>query len=310
MESGDLILLLIKGVFFWMVLGAVIAAATGISSQTISRIIRIGVIRIFYPSFIVLNILKGLDPSALSRLWMYIVAAIGFITIACCVSQLTARIGRVTDELPSYHFANSLHNYGFIAFAIIDDLFGAQALAEIFVFVITVEVVVWTWGVWMVSGGGQFTLRKVLNPPFLACVVGITAVSGFGLRVGDGGVWPILEWVAALNVPVALACVGGLLFHVVRDTRLHGIGHRAIWIALGTRHLLLPPLLCGLVLALIPEGLLQQNLLAEAVMPMALFPVAIARIYNAPHERIGIAIALSHMLAVVSIPFWLMRFAV
>lgn len=299
--------LIAKGIFLWMGLGACITAATGIDSDRIGKILRWGVVHFLYPILIFYSVVDGLNPESFGRLYLYPIWALAFLVIGHVSSLLFAPLWGIRDAHPVYHFGNSIQNFGYIVFALAEPLIGKEALAEVFIFVVGTEMVVWSWGVATVGRTRFFSPQTLLNPPLIACVVALIAVY-FDVRVSENLFWQIAGFTKTLMVPVALSCVGGLVYHVAVETKLKGIIDREIISSLVLRHSILPLILAGFIYSLTSPGNLRSNLLLEAAMPSALVPLVLAKIYGAPTHKIGVFVSLSNIIALVTLPFWLTVF--
>lgn len=308
MTSLDLILLLSRHVFIWMILGFFIAYALKIPLPIISSFAKWVCVNFTFPCLICKIVIEHLKPSEIPKLIYFGFAALFFIFFAFIISQLIAKVFKIHQALSTYHLGNSFQNYGFIVYALSGILFGPSILPKLFVFVLVTEFMLWTWGLRLLKKKEVKLLKALLNAPVLAMILSISIVIYFpNFRLEHlSFIEPLISISANIAIPLVLTTIGGILYHSMKNFKGKDLSSREFISSILLRHILIPSIIIPLSALCLHPSDLRNIILIESIMPMALMPVTMASVYSGNHHSLGITVSISHLLCIVTIPTWLL----
>jgi predicted permease len=236
---------------------------------------------------------------------------IGALAAGLTLASVIARAGSSHLGLSSagarrtFAYAAGSFNYGYIPIPLVTLLFGQDTLAVLVVFMVGVELGVWTLGVLVLTGSvGGNALRRLLNPPSLAVVAGVALnLSGIAAMIPPFVV-DVVTLFANAAIPVGLLLVGALMADHLHEA-WRGSSLR-VGVAAGLIRGLLAPALLIWIAAIAPLSLeLRRVLVVEAAMPAAMFSLVISRYYGGDGPTALRVVLATSLLAVVAIPIWL-----
>jgi len=218
--------------------------------------------------------------------------------IGWCVARLFG-LQRGTG-LRTFAIASGIQNFGFTAIPVVQILWGGGALAVMFIHNIGVEIAIWTVCVMIMSGDRGFTVKRLLNGPVIAVVLGLLLVA-LGL---DGKITgPAREAMAMLGIgsfPLAILITGASMADLIAAERP---SVKMITASVVVRIILAPLLILSAAKFLPIPGELRQVLVVQAAMPAALSTVLLARLYNGrPAVAVQVIIATT-IVSIGSLPW-------
>ena len=232
-----------------------------------------------------------IDPQALTNLSLAAVAAYGAVSV---VAFLMVRIGGL--DLRTYLAPIIFGNTGNLGLPLAMFAFGETGLGYAVVVFAIMAIWSFTFGVWLVAGGGS--LLKVVKEP----LVGATVLGGIFLWQG----WqtPVfltntLELIGQMAIPLMLITLG------VAVARMHpGQVSRAVWISL------VKLVLC-FAIAWVVGRWFELDKVAFAVLviqvstPVAVTSYLLAAKYGADSESVAGLVVVSTLISVAAIPLML-----
>jgi hypothetical protein len=249
---------------------------------------------------------------------------LGFVCTTGCigVAALAARWWRFEQvaQTRTFTFVAGIYNYGYIPVPLVATLYGANALAVLFLFNLGTETAFWMVGFAPFVGHSLLRdWRRALTTPVRAILLGVSVnliTAKFGLRLDDATLdalawgWPVkvvfstIHLIGICAIPLALLIIGATMadfWDKFRKTSGGGV----MVLAVVVRNLICP---VGFVLAAwaLPVSLeLKETLVVQAAMPAAVLPLLLAR-----HHGGNAAVALqvifaSSAAAIVTLPLWI-----
>ena len=300
-----LALLVIVG---WALGGIVLRWCGILKPQWDGRLLK-SVIWFFYPCLIIRNVMENRalaeEPSVL-----FIVLSSGFVALA--LGQVAAALASrwVPFEKPrqrnTFIFTTGIFNYGYFAFPIAETLFGQETFGILLVFVVGVELAIWSIGIlYLTAGSDKLDWKRLVNPPMIAVVLALTLNwSGAGGNLPPVSI-EVLGHIGKLAIPFGLILIGATLFDNLKDLDLRK--HlRLVVVACGLRQLILPSvfIVAAIALPVLPE--LKAVLVIEAAMPCGIFPIVIAKHYGGSTNTALQIILGTTFLSVLTIPLWML----
>jgi len=194
-------------------------------------------------------------------------------------------------------------NMGFVGIPLVQSLLGTEYIFLISSCIAAFTLFAWTYGVLLISGGdrGQVSLRKVFtNPAVLAFFVGLALyVLCVSLPV------PALlavESLGAMNTGLAMVVLDAYLAQadlgaLLRDASVYKVS---------LLRLVLVPVACSAVLALLPEAWVTFNarlvVLIAMATPLGAMTAMLASMYGADYRHAAGTVSVSTLLSLVTMP--------
>ena len=305
-------------VFIMLAIGWIMRRRGAIQPEADASILRMGV-NVFYPALIADTILGN----AALRSWGNVVlpAAMGAATVLLgfAVALGSAAICGLRERRRAHTFAFTagLQNYGFIAIPLVDVIFGRRALGVQFTFVLGVEIVLWSVGVWLLATGKPRAgdgvtetnpspplWRAVLTAPVLAILISLGVNSLFGAEWLPPFGRTALKWLGSCSFPIQIILTGAVLADVIRRAaNTHWVG--PVLLGCVVRQAVMPLLILLLLSRVGASVELHQIMVVQAAMPSAMVPVILTRHYDGDTDLAAWLVTLSTALGLLSIPLWM-----
>jgi len=236
--------------------------------------------------------------------------AIGFFGILAgtCFGYIVGKIIGLTHGhgIRTFALASGTQNYGFTAVPVIQILWGAPAIAVLFVHNIGVELAIWSFGVMLISGERGMNWRRLINGPIIAVILGLILVS---LRIDHLITGPARTAMSMMGIgafPIAIFMTGASIIDLV------GTERPSLKIAIGASlvRLLITPALLIAIAKFLPLSLeLRQVLVVQAAMPAALAPILLARLYGGRPAVAVQVVIVTTVLSLFTLP-WILAFGI
>lgn len=197
-----------------------------------------------------------------------------------------------------FRFAAVYSNTGFMGIPLVQAVVGPEGVIYASIFVVVFNVVVWTHGYGLMSGGQRTGMKKLLlNPGLLALAVGLPMffLDWHFPQVLQGP----LESFSALNTPLAMVIIGCNIARVslrgfFSDLRMLG--------ACALRLLVVPGIFFAAVLALRPEPVLLLSCVIQASAPAAANTVLFASQFGTGGPLASKVVAVTTLFSIVTMP--------
>lgn len=181
-------------------------------------------------------------------------------------------------------------------------------LIYLFLFLLGFNLVIWSWGVYFLSGQKRkdFSLGSLFSPPVIAVLLGFLLVA---LKINPfipGFVLGPLEMLGNCSFPLAVVVVGASLAELCLPAKLWD--KRIIFKLILAKLIVLPLLGLLLIRGLRPPYLIGLLIILELAVPSANSLVVISRRYCQEEKIISQGIFFSHIASLVTIPLFLAIF--
>jgi malate permease and related proteins len=238
------------------------------------------------------------------------------------IAALAARLWKFPHaaQARTFAFTAGICNYGYIPVPLIAVLYGANALAVLFLFNLGTEAAFWTVGFSVLEGRRPFRdWGRALTSPVRAILLGVT-INLLTARLGftlDEATLDAVPWAAPVSwllgaihliglcaIPLPLLLIGATMADFWKIFRGHwGIG--VMGLSFLVRNLICP---AGYVLLawLLPVSQeLRETLIVQAAMPAGIFSLVLAR-----HHGGDVPVALQVIFgtstaALITLPLWI-----
>jgi predicted permease len=241
---------------------------------------------------------------------------VGVVTVLAgmAVAWLAARFtGLESDpERRTFVLTAGLQNYAYVPLPLCLLLFDPGTVGVLLVHNVGVEVMLWTVGIAVLSGGGWHgSWKRIWNPPLLALLLALL-LNGLGqlftppwILLASGRVLlTAVHWLGQSAIPLALLLIGAVVADHLPELQ-GGRCVRVMALAAVVRLLVLPLFFILLARYLPCSTELRRVIIVEGAMSSAVLPIALTKHYGGD-PRTALQVVLSTSLAgLVTIPLWI-----
>ena len=267
---------------------------------------------VFFPALSFMTMCRYCTPDTLgTHAKNVLLSAVG-VAIAIGISLLLAPrfAKRGTSEHGVFLYAIAFANSGYMGDPVVQALFGDEILSYYKIYCLPVSLAIYTWGVSrMIPKGGKSTLRRILNPPTVALLLGVLAGLSGLLEVMPEFLVKALDSLRACMGPVAMLLAGfTIASYPLRDM----LTNKRVYAASLLRLIAIPSVIIGALYGLktvftlasgipIDNSVLFFTFFAVGT-PLGLNTVVFPAAYGG-EPKLGAGMTLiSHTLAVITIP--------
>lgn len=304
-------------IFLLIFLGAV-TRRRGLMDARFTKQLAVMLTSVFYPALICASIVSEFTWAGILSHWALPVGSALIMVIGAAVGLGATALVPLQDARLSrtFRFQCTMNNYSFLPMLLALLFWGQRGLALVIFSTLGAEVVVWTVGVYTLSGDplGWRSLKYLLNMPLFALLAAVTTLAllaaleaaGLPAQTGipaalGGMIVETLRILGAATIPVSALIAGS------RMAGLHP-SHYVTPPALGVVLLRLAVIPAGAValLFLLPFGeQLRQVLLIVAVMPCAITSVTLCEVFDGDSDFAAATVLATHVGALIAVPLWL-----
>lgn len=200
------------------------------------------------------------------------------------------------------NFAAAYCNVGFIGIPLVQAVLGEEAVFYLAAFVALLNILQWTYGVWILAGDRNAVRLKTVatNPVVLAFVVGVLL---FLLRIPVPSILvSVLSSVAAMNTPLAMIILGT---YVARTSVREIVAVKSVYLCSLIRLVVIPAATL-LALCLIPGVRMEirQVVLIACCTPAGSNVAIFARQYDQDYRLSVAVVCLSTALCIITVPLF------
>lgn len=227
-------------------------------------------------------------------------AAAAAIGIGIAVSLLFFK-KEVPERRQVLRFAMIFSNSGFMGMPLIQGIVGEKGVIYGSFFIAVFNLICWTYGYSMMSGGSKLRLGKILlNPGTLGLAIGLP-IYLCGIQLPEIITGPI-EGFSGLNTPLAMMVVGTYIAKV----KLKEIfSDPQLYLTALLRLLILPALLVGILCIVRPNETLFMSTAIQACAPAAANCVLFAAMFGADAKLASKAVASTTVLSILTMPLFI-----
>jgi malate permease and related proteins len=279
------------GAMFLVICVGWIARRRNYLAAEITGILSRLVVDVAFPALVLTQMLHTVDRAALRENWLCPILGGVLILSAYLFALPVAPLFSSKQDRHTFLFLVAIPNWIFLPLPIAEGLYGDAGVRATLLYNVGAQIVLWTFGVWVLSGGGaigEATRHLLRNAGLWATGIGLVLALAFpdlrgmetetphrmtALRLFESVVIKALAMVGSLTIPMSLLAIGAQLGGL--QTPLHRLS-RALCGVLTVRLILAPLMTLALVYAL---SLLNINLPAIPRMVgllIATMPVAIS----------------------------------
>ena len=256
-------------------------------------------VNIFLPCKIFISLSENFSFGYLVIKWKTFIFSVFMLIFLHILSSILVRsIGKTNYEKKVYEYSLTISNYAYMGYALIENIFGNKALADMIFFCIPFAIYTYTIG-YLKLTENKICVKKLLNPMTFAILSGIF----FGACVIELPyiIQKVTQLSSACSGPISMLLTGMVLSTFrVRDLLMHFRDYIIILF-----RLVLIPLSVFFICKLSDYNDVLRTALFVTAMPTGLNTIVFAQNTKNPPD-IGARLAfLSHLFSCITIPIWL-----
>ncbi|MFZ5800754.1 MAG: AEC family transporter [Candidatus Omnitrophota bacterium] len=281
------------------------------------------VIEITLPLLIFAQLIEGFNFSRYPNWWWFPLISIAITLLGFLVGKLLLMCYPDIQYRQAFISLVAFQNSGYLPLVLFAAIFPAgqarQLFIYLFLFLLGFNLIIWSFGVWYLTGapalriflrlkkpdaGDVLELSKIFSPPVIATTLSLILIALGVNRFLPHLIVRPLKMIGECTMPLAMLVVGGNLA-AIAASKLEG---RAIFQAVFAKVALLPLMVFIILLLWRPEPLLGFLIMAQAAMPSATSLSLIARHHRLEDKFINQGILISHLFSILTIPLFLALF--
>ncbi len=277
-----------------------VAVATKIVDPRATRGLSGLLINITIPALIVASMQVPFTPERLIGAETLILATGALYVFSFALAWVVSKAMRVpAAEEGVLQFAIVFGNVGFMGFPVALTLFGEESLFYVAIFNLVFNVLVFSVGIAMLTGGRgeRFDPKLLLNPGIAASVVGLALFLG-SVEIPSPFIDSI-DLLGGVTTPLAMIIVGAML---ATFPAREMVGNWRIWVASAVLLLAIPAAYCYLLAPFFADPYINGIMITMAAMPAAANTVIFAEQYGADSKLASQIVFVSTIGSLVTIP--------
>lgn len=280
--------------FLLMVIGYLLYRTKKISIQGNKELGTI-LIYVILPASILKSYLTEFTKEKMIALLISLIAAVLSLALAIAVSRLAFGKKKKIE-----HFGAAFSNAGFIGIPLVKKAVGGDAVFYIAAFVALLNILQWTYGVYIMSESREaISIKKILtNPVVLALLFGLGI---FTLQIQIPGIFvDVFELVGNMTAPVAMITLG---VYLAQTPLKEMLTEKSTYICSLCRLLVIPLLTIG-ILSLLPNEYrdIKLTILIAAAAPVGSNVAIFAERNNLDYSKAVKNVCISTILSIVTLP--------
>jgi predicted permease len=261
-------------------------------------------VNFLYPCLIAHSVLGNAALQDFRNVLLAPVIGAALLLLSLVVGIMAARALRLQRPQPAstFAFTSAIPNWGYLPIPLVQGLYGEHTTGVLFVHNIGLELMLWSVGVWYLTGEGSW--KRALTIPFFAILTAL------GLNLLNAGAWlpgfvlDSLRFLGQAALPLSLLLTGVSLADAVGEGGLtKHVG--TMFAGCVVKLAILPPLIILAAKWLPCSVELKQVLVVQAAMPCAMVPVVLARYFRADSGTAVRIVLATTLLGFLTIPLWL-----
>jgi len=301
-----MLLLQQMSILFLIMLVGFICQKIGLMNSTGNKMISALVVEVANPALILSAGINKTDTIEGKNLIYAVLLAIGVYAFLLIFANIVPRILKIEkSKVGTYKAMMVFSNIGFMGFPVISAVYGAQALLYASVFLIPFNILIYTWGIKVMTDSGEKKERehhsiqwgKIFNIGVIACI--ITIILYLTKLPVPKMIESTVNHFSALTAPLSMMVIGASMV----DMKLKELfSNRKLLIFIAIKLLVVP--IIGILLVK-PFGM-QKELMGVCLImlatPAASMTAMLSQQYDGDYELASQGVALSTILSVATMP--------
>ncbi len=307
---------------FLMMLPGYLVIKKGIIRDESLKDFSLVIVKVFYPCLIFSSITSNFTIHNILESWQLPFSVFLFFITTYTIGLIYTGFfkEKSVERKKSMLFQFTVNNYSFLPLAIIAKLYDEQHMAALIFSTLGAELVVWTLGMAILNTEkkqtNKFSLKR-LSPLFSPPLIGIyfsmvvlwmlhlfnTSISEItNQHISLSYLYSTINQLGKATIPMSLLMVGGRMGKI----KLIDLSEKDIWIVTCFRLIILPLVGIGLFKLFFGNHPFINVMLIVAVMPNSVASLVFGELYGADQKLMSGTVLITHLLALLSIPLFLM----
>lgn len=275
---------------------------TKIANADHSKLLSALCLYIFLPSKVFNTFATRFTPTYLTQYYPLVLGAAVIVTVLSLLAiPLSRWLTKNAYMRNVYHYSLTIPNYGYIGYALAEEIFGGDVLMDVMMFAFPVCLYTYTIGYSMLTGG-KLSFKKLINPVTLAMVLG--AVVGLSGITMPAAVDSFLNKAAACMSPVSMLLMGIVISQFPLKELL---SQKACYFIIFMRLLVIPCSVCFVLRLLKLEMLVLPTMMVLA-MPTSMNTIVFPKLMGQDCKPGAAMACISSILCCITIPLCLLLF--
>lgn len=265
-------------------------------------------INLFLPCMIFSHLIRNFSFSSPSDWWIYPLLGVGVSAIGFIFAGMVCAIDRRIKEKTEFICLIAFQNCGYLPLILVSSIYpdhiASEMFTRIFLFIQGFNIIFWGFGIqFLRPGEKKVQFKKIFSPPFMALIISMIVIAVNIKRFMPVSLMRVTDLLGNCTLPVALLSLGVILSESVSASiRIR----KSFFIkVLLSKLIAVPLIILGIILFFRPSGFIALLLMIEAVMPSAINLGVVSFYKKAKYGLIGRALLITHLFAIISIPFFL-----
>lgn len=263
---------------------------------------------VMLPALMISRITSTFEPGLFAYWWLLPFWSIIISVIGLLIGYLVSRPFRNFTAKREFASSCAFQNSGYLPMTLVAFVCSGEfcdiLLVYIFLFLIGYNIGMWiVLPIFLTRGEKRkFSIKAAINPPLVATLFSLSVVFIAGKGCLPGLIYDPLKLLGDTTFPLALIMLGGYLAKYK--------GHRpdnwpAVAACVLAKLFIIPLVMLLIIVLTIDEPDYRFFLFLESIMPVAVSLVIIGQYKQADNKFFSGVIFYSHVLALVTLPFWL-----
>ncbi len=294
-------------IFFLVSIGVLFSKLKLVDKQGL-RALSALTINLFLPCLIFNHLIQYFSFTSPRDWWIYPVLGVGVSALGFIVGSAVCAIDRSIKEKAEFICLIAFQNCGYLPLILVASIYpdeiSREMFTRIFLFIQGFNIVFWGFGIqFLHPGERRFQFKKIFSPPLVALIISMLFIAANMKPFMPASVMRVTELLGNCTLPVALLSLGIILAEAMS---IQVIIRKSFFLkVLFSKLIVMPVIALGIVLFFKLPEFIALLLLIEAVMPSAINLGVVSFYQRAKYGLIGRALLITHLFAVVSIPFFL-----
>lgn len=301
-----MLLLQQMGILFLIMLVGFICQKIGLMNATGNKMISALVVQVANPALILAAGINKTDTIEGKNLLFAVLLALGIYTLAIICSMIVPKLLKIPKrQVGTYKAMMVFSNIGFMGFPVISAVYGAQALLYASIFLIPFNVLIYTWGIKIMtennpkeeSKKNKIPWGKIFNVGVISCI--ITMILYITKLPVPKMIETTVNYFSGLTAPLSMMVIGASMVNMkLKDLFLN----KKMLVFMFIKMLLIP--IIG-VLIIKPMGLSRELVGVCLIMlatPVGSMNAMLTQQYDGDYELASQGVALSTILSVATMP--------
>ncbi len=250
------------------------------------------------PALIIAAMQVPFTPERLAGSETLLLATGAFFALSFAVARITSKAVSIAPKKRGvFEFAIVFGSVTFMGFPVALTLFGPDSLFYVAIFNFVFNILLFSAGIAMLAGEGEFDMKRLINPGIAASIIGFVLFLG-SIEI-PGPFIDAIDLLGGVTTPIAMIIVGAML---ATFPAREMIGDWRVWAASAVILIAIPVAYRCLFSAVFPDPLINGVMITMAAMPAAAGTTVFAEQCGADARLASQIVFVSTIGSLVTIP--------